>query len=43
MALVGGTNHLAVEWTLGGLEMELDDLVETLVALFEAAAAIPDR
>jgi AcrR family transcriptional regulator len=42
MALVGGTNHLAVEWTLGGLEMQMDDLVESLVALFEAAAAIPE-
>ncbi len=42
MALVGGTNHLAVEWTLGDLEMELDDLVDALVALFEAAAAVPE-
>jgi len=42
MALVGGTNHLAVEWTLGGLEMELDDLVDALATLFEAAAGIPD-
>jgi AcrR family transcriptional regulator len=42
MALVGGTNHLAMEWTLGELEMELDDLLDAVVALFEAAAAIPD-
>jgi AcrR family transcriptional regulator len=42
MALVGGTNHLAVERTLGGLEMDIDELVDALVALFEAAAAIPD-
>jgi AcrR family transcriptional regulator len=42
MALVGGTNHLAVEWTLGDLEMEMEDLVDSLVALFEAAAGVPD-
>jgi AcrR family transcriptional regulator len=41
MALVGGTNHLAVEWTLGDLEMELDELVDAIAALYEAAAAIP--
>lgn len=41
LALVGGTNHLAIEWTLGGLEMELDELVDALVALYEAASGIP--
>jgi hypothetical protein len=41
LALVGGTNHLAIEWALGGLQMELDDLVEALVGLFEAASAGP--
>jgi len=39
MALVGGTNHLAIEWILGGLRMEMEDLVDALVALFEAASA----
>lgn len=42
MALVGGANHLAVEWTLGDLEMGMDDLVDSLVALFQAAASIPE-
>jgi AcrR family transcriptional regulator len=45
LALVGGTNHLAIEWTLGGLQIELADLVDALVALFEAASAaqLPTR
>ncbi len=43
LALVGGTNHLAIEWTLGELEMTLDDLVDALVALFDAVAALPDQ
>lgn len=39
LALVGGTNHLAIEWTLGGLELSKETLVETLVALYVSAAA----
>ncbi len=38
LALVGGTNHLAIEWTLGGLDLSKDTIVETLVALYVAAA-----
>jgi len=40
LALVGGTNHLAIEWTLGDLEMELGEMLDALGALFEAAAGI---
>jgi AcrR family transcriptional regulator len=41
LALVGGSNHLAVEWILGDLELSKDELVETLVALYVAAARGP--
>jgi AcrR family transcriptional regulator len=41
LALVGGTNHLAVEWILGDLELSKSELVETLVALYVAAAHGP--
>jgi len=39
LALVGGTNHLAIEWTLGGLAMSAGELVDALVALYVASAA----
>ncbi len=38
LALVGGTNHLAIEWTLGGLDLKKEAIVEALVALYVAAA-----
>ena len=44
LALVGGTHQLATEWTLGGLDITKDMLVEALVALYVAAAdaELPD-
>jgi len=41
LALVGGSNHLVVEWVLGDLKMPKGELVETLVALFVGAADAP--
>jgi AcrR family transcriptional regulator len=41
LALVGGSNHLAVEWILGDLKLSKDQLVENLVALYIAAAHAP--
>ena len=41
LALVGGSNHLVVEWVLGDLKMPKGELVETLVALFVGAARGP--
>jgi AcrR family transcriptional regulator len=41
LALVGGANHLIIEWVLGDLEMSKDELVETLVVLFVTAANVP--
>ena len=40
LALVGGTNHLAIEWALGDLRMEFDQLVDALAALFNSASEI---
>lgn len=40
LALVGGTNHIAVEWLLGGLGGGREHIVEPLVALYVAAAAV---
>jgi AcrR family transcriptional regulator len=41
LALVGGSNHLAVEWILGDLNLSKDQLVDILVALYIAAAHGP--
>jgi AcrR family transcriptional regulator len=41
LALVGGSNHLAVEWILGDLKLSKGELVENLVALYIAAACGP--
>ena len=41
LALVGGTDHPAVEWIRGDLKLSKDQLVETLVALYIAAAHAP--
>ena len=41
LALVGGSNHLVIEWVLGDLAMSKDELIETLVALFVGAARGP--
>jgi AcrR family transcriptional regulator len=41
LALVGGANHLIIEWVRGDLAMTKHELVETLVALFVAAAKGP--
>jgi AcrR family transcriptional regulator len=38
LALVGGTNHLAIEWALGELSISKDDMVDALVALYLAAS-----
>jgi hypothetical protein len=38
LALVGGTNHLAVEWTRGDLRLTKPELVDALAALYVAAA-----
>jgi AcrR family transcriptional regulator len=38
LALVGGTNHLAIEWALGELTISKAELVDALVALYLAAS-----
>lgn len=42
-AVVGATNHLAVEWVLGDLDMSREDLVEALVGLYVAATRMPPQ
>jgi hypothetical protein len=43
VALVGGVNHLLVDWLLGGRKRQPDELVDASAMLFAAARDQLDR